>query len=194
MTQHLDFFDPKKTGLLLIDIQENLFPFIERGQEVIHCLSKLVKTAQLLSVPIVCTEQFRLGPTLPIIQSWGIPQAIEKSTFSCVRSEAVEKVLKESPVEEWILCGIEAHICILQTAKDLLKMGKKVSIPNDAISSRSIFDFSTAIAELRDVGARITSSEIILFEWIKDSQHPKFKEFLSIVKEEQPFAEKLCAT
>ena len=193
MKQHVDFIDPAKTGLLLIDFQENLMPLIERGPEIVHATSKLVKTAQLLEVPVLSTEQVRLGSTLAQIQSWGIEPAYTKSSFSCMRDGTLQKVLMESSVEEWILCGIEAHICVLQTAKDLLKAGKRVSIPNDTISSRSIFDFSTAIAELRDVGARITSSEIILFEWIQDAGHARFKEFLSVVKEEQPASEKLCS-
>lgn len=85
------------------------------------------------------------------------------------------------PVDQWILVGIEAHVCIMQTAKDLVLRGKQVIVVNDAISSRSVYDFSTAIAEMKE-WARITSTEAALFELIGDASSEAFKLCLDLVK------------
>lgn len=86
-------------------------------------------------------------------------------------------------VTSWILIGIEAHICVLQTAKDLLEAGKAVAVANDAVSSRSIYDFSAAMGELRDNKARLTSVETLIYELVRDAKSSEFKEILSLVKE-----------
>jgi nicotinamidase-related amidase len=97
----------------------------------------------------------------------------------------LNKYLLALPVQQWVLIGIEAHVCVLQTAKDLLRENKQVVVLNDAISSRSIYDFATAIAEMRDCGVRISSAETILFELLKDSKAEEFKQISHLVKEER---------
>lgn len=87
-----------------------------------------------------------------------------------------------APTDQWVLIGIEAHVCVLQTAKDLIAEGKQVVVLNDAIGSRSIYDFSTAIAEMRDCGVRITSTETILFELLRNSQAAEFKAMSQLIK------------
>ena len=96
--------------------------------------------------------------------------------------DLVKAELLLAPVSQWVLAGIEAHVCVLQTAKDLLEQGKQVVVLNDAISSRSIYDFSTAIAEMRDCGARISSTETVLFELLRDSKAAEFKEISQLIK------------
>ena len=105
-----------------------------------------------------------------------------KTSFSCIDDDHVKTALLVQPITQWVLIGIEAHVCILQTAKDLLGLGKQVVVLNDAISSRSIYDFSTAIAELRDCGVRISSTETILFELLRDSKSSEFKEISQLIK------------
>jgi nicotinamidase-related amidase len=180
----LDLLEPAKTGLLLIDFQEKLFPLIERAEDILHGVCKLAKGASYFNIPVLVTEQARLGDILCPIKELKTEDSFSKSSFSCLGEKKIEEKIVSMDIDNWVLCGIEAHICVLQTAKALLKMGKRVIIPNDTIGSRSIFDFSTSIAELRDIGARISSTEIILFEWVKDSKAAEFKDLLSIIKED----------
>ena len=175
-----------KAALLVIDVQEKLFGHVERSCEVLHSLLKVVRGAQLLGIPIYATEQYPhgLGPTLaPLRELLGPEQTyLDKTCFSCLGDPGIKEHLLKEPVSQWILVGIEAHVCVLQTAKDLRAAGKEVTVLNDAIASRSIYDFSTAIAEMRDCGVRISSVETILFELVRDAKAPEFKAISQLVK------------
>lgn len=173
-------------GLLIVDMQEKLFPLVEHPCEVLDKGLKLIKGCQLLQLPIVISEQYPkgLGATIEAIKEAVGPEVhpLPKTTFSCLKDSAFENAVKKIGRTQWILMGIEAHVCVLQTARSLIQAGNEVIIANDAISSRSIYDFSTAIAELRDMGARITSTETILFDLIKDAAHSQFKAFSALIK------------
>jgi len=178
--------DRKKTGLLVIDVQEKLFPLVERSCEILPMMRKVVRGFQIMNLPIVVTEQYPkgLGHTVASLKAClGEEQTyLEKTCFSCFGDPSIQKLLGDLPISQWVLIGIEAHVCVLQTAKDLLAAGKQVVVLNDAISSRSLFDFSTAIAELRDCGARVSSTEIVLFELLRDAKAPEFKQISEIIK------------
>jgi nicotinamidase-related amidase len=178
--------EPAQAALLILDVQDKLFSKIEQGPAVLSSLWKLVQGFQLLSLPIFLTEQYPtgLGPTLEPLQSL-LQESYRpfiKTAFSCIDDPSFDNHIHASPRTQWVVVGLEAHICVLQTAKDLLKKGREVVVLNDAIASRSIFDYSTAIAEMRDAGARISSTETILFELIKDALHPQFKSMTQLVK------------
>ena len=178
--------EPSQTALLVIDMQEKIFMTVDRGNDILNTICKVVMGFQILDLPIVLSEQYPqgLGPTLAPLQAqlgaayqpWG------KSTFSCLDNPDFFNYMNTLPYLQWVVVGIEAHICVLQTVKGLLKLGKQVAVLNDAISSRSIYDFSTAIAEMRDSGARITCAESVLFELLKDSKNPKFKSVSELIK------------
>ncbi|SCA63236.1 Isochorismatase domain-containing protein 2A [Chlamydiales bacterium SCGC AG-110-M15] len=190
MSKHsLETIKPEDSALLLVDVQEKLLPRIDRGSDVTRQMQKVIKGAQALQIPIIVTEQYPqgLGSTVPPLKASLSPNQVylPKTTFSCMQDTKIAETILSLPVKNWILIGIEAHICILQTARDLLREGKQVIAVNDAMSSRSIFDFSTAVAEMRDCGARITSTETILFELLKDAKHPQFKEVSKLFKEQQ---------
>jgi nicotinamidase-related amidase len=176
----------KKTGLMVIDVQERLFNFIERPCEILEVMHKVVTGFQILNLPILVTEQYPqgLGSTILALKNCLRDQdkILTKTTFSCLGDETLRKQILDMPIEQWVLVGIEAHVCVLQTAKDLLANGKQVAVLNDAISSRSIYDFSTAIAEMRDIGVRVTSAETVLFELVHDSKAAEFKEISNLVK------------
>lgn len=176
----------KDTALLVVDVQEKLVKLVDRSTDVLHNIQKVIKGFQILRIPIVVTEQYPegLGSTVPAIKSFlGEEQEyLSKTTFSCLGSPAIKHSMLAMGISNWVVIGIEAHVCILQTSKDLLAAGKNVVILNDAITSRSIFDYSTAIAELRDMGARITSSETVLFELLEDSKKPEFKAISQLIK------------
>lgn len=178
--------EPSKTVLLIVDMQENLFPKIENGNEILQTICKVLKAFQILQLPILTSEQYPpgLGTTLEILkdQLGEDYHPFTKTTFSCLEDAEISNSIAKLPYTQWVVVGIEAHVCVLQTVKDLLKAGKQVTVLNDAISSRSIYDFSTAIAEMRDAGARISSSETVLFELVKDAKHPQFKAISALIK------------
>lgn len=176
----------ERTGLLLIDVQEKLFPYVENSCIVMHAMQKVIRGFQILGVPIYATEQYPkgLGGTVAVLKGLLGPsqQYLTKTAFSCLDDEAIKKAFLELPIDQWVVIGIEAHVCVLQTVKDLLLCDKQVVVLNDAISSRSIYDFSTAIAELRDCGARISSTETVLFELLRTSKASEFKEVSQLIK------------
>jgi nicotinamidase-related amidase len=175
-----------QTALLVIDVQEKLFPFVERPCEVMENIQKVVKGFQILDIPIFVTEQYPqgLGSTVPSLKGClkDVQNYFIKTAFSCLDDPQIKKTLLAAPYIQWVLAGVEAHVCVLQTAKDLLISRRQVVVLNDAISSRSIYDFSTAIAEMRDCGARISSTETVLFELLRDSQAAEFKEISQLIK------------
>lgn len=176
----------EKTGLLIIDVQEKLIQLEDRSVEVLQVIQKVIKGFQILGLPIFVTEQYPegLGATVPGIKSLlGDDQCyFPKTAFSCMGDVVIRKKLEETGLTQWVILGIEAHVCVLQTAKDLLFSGFETVVLNDAITSRSVYDFATAIAEMRDYGIRISSAETVLFELIADSTAPEFKKISQLIK------------
>ena len=176
----------ERTGILLIDVQEKLYPHLDRAAEVVATMQKALKGFQILRLPIVVTEQYPegLGPTVPVLrQCLGDQQQYwSKTSFSCLGEAALREYLLALPIDHWIVLGAEAHVCVLQTVKELKAAHKEVVILNDAITSRSVYNFSTAIAEMRDVGVRISSTEAVLCELVKDSRSPEFKRISLLIK------------
>ncbi len=177
---------PSQTVLLIVDMQDKVFDVVDRGADVLRVLCKIVRSFQLLELPILLSEQYPqgLGGTVAPLQVLlgDKYQPWVKSTFSCLDDPAFSEYALALPYLQWVVVGIEAHICVLQTVKDLLRASKQVTVLNDAITSRSIYDFSTAIAEMRDAGARISCGETVLFELLKDSRHPQFKSISQLIK------------
>lgn len=177
----------EKTGLLIIDVQEQAFGEMERPCEVLYSMQQMIKGAKLLGLPIFATEHTseNAGSTIqPIKDLLGKSQHYwKKSKFSCMSDPTIKKSISEGSVSQWIVIGIEAHICVLQSAKGLLNAGMEVVVLNDAITSGSIYDFSTAIAELRDIGVRVSNWKTVLFELMKDSNDSSYDEIVSLTKE-----------
>lgn len=176
--------EPNKICLLVIDVQEKLFKEVERSCEVMYALQKIIKGFQILKLPIIVSEQYPegLGSTVMALKKLLGENVnyFSKTSFSCFADKNLQDALL--PFDQIILVGIEAHVCVLQTAKDLLSSKKQVVILNDAISSRFIYDFSTAIAEGSRAGARISSVETVLFELLQGSKSPYFKEMIQLIK------------
>jgi len=178
--------DRQKTGLLLIDVQEKLFPYIENSCHIMQKMQAAIRGFQILRLPIFVSEQYPEGLGSTLLSLKGIlgndQKFMRKTAFSCLDDPGCKKILLDSSLEQWVIIGIEAHVCVLQTAKDLMECGKQSIILNDAIGSRSIYDFSTAIAELRDCGARITTTETVLFELLRNSKSEELKEISQLIK------------
>ncbi|MFN4173808.1 MAG: isochorismatase family protein [Parachlamydiaceae bacterium] len=170
--------DPNKSALLIVDVQVKLFPLVERPCEMMEKQVLLVKGCKLAHVPVYATEQYTkgLGETIDSLKSLIDSKNIlpEKTSFSGAS--------RLPDYKQWIIAGIETHVCVQQTVFDLIQSGKEVVVVNDATSSRSIYDFATAIAEMRDFGARVSSTESVIFELLQDSKHPNFKSFSQLIK------------
>lgn len=177
----------ENTALMLIDVQDKLFNQVERSCEVMQTMQKVLKGFQILNLPTFVTEQYPqgLGSTIATLKCYlnDDQEYLPKTSFSCVGDFLIKEKILTCPAKQWVLMGIEAHVCVLQTAKALLNLNKQVVVLNDAITSRSIYDFSTAIAEMRDCGIRVSSAETILFELLGDSKVKEFKEISNLIKE-----------
>lgn len=169
--------DRQHAVLLVIDVQEKLLPAIADAAGLLRGLQWLVGACQDLSLPIVFSEQYPrgLGPTVaPLRQLAPTAPAVEKVHFSCVRAAC----LPTGPLaqRQFILCGMESHVCVLQTALDLLATGKEVFVVADAIGSRRTGDHTLALARMRDAGARIVSREMVLFELLGQAGTDAFRQ------------------
>ncbi|MEN8227939.1 MAG: hydrolase [Bacteroidota bacterium] len=170
---------------LAIDIQEKLFPHMDQKDELLRKNLILLEGLKILDVPLFITEQYPrgLGPTLTAVTDvmGGIP-AIEKSSFSCCDEPEYLKALEQSDRKTLIICGIEAHVCVMQTVVDLLGSGYTAVLVEDCISSRKPEDKRVAIHRMRSEGAVITTCESILFELARISGTEEFKAISRLVK------------
>ena len=173
------------TVLLIVDVQGNLAHLMHEKEHLFENITKIIKGAQSLNVPVLLAEQNPegLGPTVPaLIRLFTDPQPISKFSFSCCGSERFLKELKALQPENVLIAGIETHVCVYQTARDLLKGGYTVEIIADAVSSRTVENKCIGLEKIRDAGAHITSVETALFELLEVAEGDKFKRILEIVK------------
>ena len=164
---------------MVIDVQGKLAEAMYDRAELFEHICRLAKSAKLLGIPILVTEQLpdKLGPTRKEIAD-PLTEApfITKSSFSCCGEPKFVAALKSSGKKQIVLCGIEAHICVTQTALELLTQGFDVYLAADAVSSRSPDNKQLAIERMRHHGAEIITAEMALFEWLRDATHPAFRE------------------
>jgi nicotinamidase-related amidase len=169
-------------ALLLVDLQERLMPVIEDHEAVVARAVRLAEAATLLGVPILATEQnpAGLGPTVPPLA--GYPQAVmPKTTFSAAGAPGWSAHLPAGS-GEILVAGCEAHVCVLQTVLDLLAAGRRVVWVADATGSRDPADRAVAIDRARLHGAEVVTSEMVLFEWLRDARHPRFREVHKLLR------------
>ena len=183
--------NPRNTILTLIDVQEKLTRVMHNRETLVNNLVKLVKGLQLLKIPIIWIEQIpeKMGPTIPELRKLlGEQQALSKTSFSCCGSSEYLRILKESGKPQILIAGIETHVCVYQTAMDLIYNSYDVEVVADATSSRNPVDKETALMKINSgngIGSgRIcyTTTETVLFELMKSAEHPAFREMLKIVK------------
>lgn len=173
------------TALLVIDIQGKLAHSVVDKELLFENTRRLVQGAQLLDLPIVWIEQYPqgLGPTIPEVSDlMDQPQALSKTTFSCCGEPNIVNALKQLGRKQLLVCGIEAHVCVYQSVMDLLDRGYQVDLIVDAISSRRQQNKELAIQKMLRAGAQPSSTEMSLFELVKDSASPKFRAMLELVK------------
>ncbi|HBH49225.1 MAG TPA: hydrolase [Bacteroidales bacterium] len=170
---------------LVVDMQEKLLPHITHSDEIKDNCIKLIKGLNILDVPIVVTQQYTkgLGPTDDDVnKAIGNFSYIEKMAFSCYRQSDFIKVLNKSGKRNVVIMGIESHICVLQTALDLLYNNFNPVVVTNAIGSRKAEDKQIALWRMRDVGSIMTTYESILFELCKQAGTDEFKAISKLVK------------
>ena len=170
--------------LVVIDIQGKLATIVDESEAVIQNTSRLVQAMQSLEVPILWLEQNpnRLGGTSPEIAQHLQGQPIAKMAFSACREMAFMEAVKASGRTQFIVTGIETHICVYQTARQLKEQGYEVEVVVDAVSSRTKDNKDVGLAKMNAVGILPTSTEMILYELLQSSDHEQFKTILKLVK------------
>lgn len=169
----------KESCLLLIDVQEKFIPVIHEQQKLIANCQWLLKLAKELAIPIIASEQYPegIGPTIaPLKELIPSEDFVTKRIFSCNADTDCQAKINATNKSQIILAGIEAHVCILQTAIGLKEQGKQVFVVEEAVSSRYLKDKELALARMQTAGITIVSKEMVFFEWLGTSAHPRFKE------------------
>ena len=173
-----------ETLLLIVDVQQKLINNIKGSQLLIFNIKKLIDTCNLLNVNIAITEQnpLKLGMTLESILNDNEYPKFEKMEFSCSENKNFLNYINKNNFKNIIVCGIESHICILQTSIDLLRKGFNILIPRDAIGSRNAIDNDTAFLRLILSGAVASTTESLICELCKTSNRKEFREVSKILK------------
>ena len=167
--------------LILIDLQGRLMPAIDQGEAVLKQCIRTAQIAQLLEIPIIGTEQSpnSLGSNLDSIQSF-CSKTIEKEHFNAC-ADGLTAAIPDNR-QQCILMGCETHVCLMQTALNLIDKGYDVSIVVDGVGSRRALDKQIALERLNIAGARLITMEMLGFEWLKTAQNPVFREVLALLK------------
>ncbi len=183
---HPNLLDSKQTALVVVDIQEAFRNAIPDFSVIASRASMAVRGFQILGVPVIVTEQYPkgLGPTAEEIH-FVLPdgfEVFEKTAFSSCGAELFVAKLKELDTKQVVLCGLETHVCVNQTAHDLLDRGFQVHLLTDCVCSRFEHDKLAGLAKMQMSGVISSSIEIAFFELMRDAKHDKFKEIQALIK------------
>ena len=169
--------DAHHSCLLIIDLQGRLLPAIDGGEAILEQAQWLLEVAQALDVPVLCTEQYPkgLGPTDARLRARLPASAMrEKIHFSAVKGPGLFD-LPGGERLQWVVCGTESHVCVLQSVLDLLAAGRQVFVVEEAVGSRRARDKALALARMAQAGAQIVSREMVAFEWLGQAGDERFK-------------------
>jgi nicotinamidase-related amidase len=178
---------PEQCALIVVDIQEKLLPPIWEKERLVRNTQLLIRLAGILKIPALVTTQYQkgLGNTVPEIASL-LPDTppVDKLMFSCFGSDAFCSLLKRLPGQRTtvLLCGMETHICVMQTALGALREGYLVHVASDAVSSRTELNWRIGLERMRAAGAILSSTEMVMYELLRSSGSPAFKELLPYLK------------
>lgn len=180
----LGIINRETTAFVLVDIQDKFIPVIHNIEEVISNANILTKSAEILKIPLIVTEQYPkgLGHTSKKIYIPNKSRIFEKMSFSCFGNEKFVEEIKKLCIKSIVLFGIEAHVCVLKTALDALKNNYEVHVVGDAISSRKYENKVLAIERMRQSGAFIASTEMILFQLMDVAGTEEFKLISKLIK------------
>ncbi len=172
------------TGLLVIDVQEKLVVKIPNADALVRNIGLLIDGARQVGVPVQATEQYPrgLGATVPELAA-RLPERADKVAFSCCAVPSVVESLQKQTRPKVVLAGIETHVCVQQTALDLLARGFQVYVAADAVGSRYPVDHEYALRRMERAGAVLVTSETAVFEWVGGAEHPNFKAISKLIQE-----------
>jgi nicotinamidase-related amidase len=179
--------EAESTALIVIDIQEKLLPPIFEKERLVRNSQLLLRLAGILGLPVLATTQYAkgLGPTVPEIASLLPPgEIMDKTAFSCFGSDSFCSSVRELPGNRntLVVCGMETHICVLQTVLGALNQGFLVHVASDAVSSRAESNWQIGLRRMEVAGALISSTETVIYELLRGSGTPAFKEMLKHLK------------
>jgi isochorismate hydrolase len=179
--------DKEKAVLVIIEVQTALVRAMDSGvmSNVLRNLQILISFARELGIPMMATEQYPkgLGQTVPEIkQAWGSVVPLEKMAFSCCHVEAFNERLQHLGRRQILLTGMEAHVCVLQTAADLIQGGYEVHVVADGVCSRKKFDWKMGLRWMEKKGATITTTEIVAFQLLKEAGTEEFRKLSKYLK------------
>lgn len=182
----------KNCGLVFVDVQGRLAKKVHQSQQLMSNLKFLIQSCKILSIPIIWLEQYPegLGTTVSelaeiLVDYDKASSVLEKTHFNAMSEMDVKKAVGEANCQQWLVVGIEAHICVYQTVMGLLNENYSVYLLVDAISSLRDEDKQLAVKRLIQEGARISCVEMAVFELLKEAKSDEFKAILSLVKERQ---------
>jgi len=174
----IDLLDRNRSALVVIDVQEKLFPHVHEHERLLARIDLLISAAKLMNVPVVLTEQYPkgLGHTIREIRQL-LPevQPLTKMDFSCAPAPGFREKVSSLDRDQLVLTGIEAHICVAQTALDLASLGQNVIVVADATSSRRPMDAQIAWRRMEQSGLTVSTAEAVVFEWLRCAGTDEFK-------------------
>jgi nicotinamidase-related amidase len=180
--------DPEQCVLVVVDIQEKLLAGIANKETLVKNTKLLVRLAGLIDLPVLVSTQYSrgLGNTVPEIASL-LPEvaALDKTEFGCFNNAGFCSAVKVLPGNRTtiLLCGMETHICVMQTALGAMNQGYIVHVASDAVGSRSEWNYHIGLNRMQDAGAVISSTEMMMYELLRSSSSATFKEFLPYLRE-----------
>lgn len=175
----------EKSCLVLIDVQEKLAAVVHESARMVSNCAILLQVARALEIPILWCQQYprAIGPTVePLREHLTGVTPIDKLCFSCCGQPAFGAVLERREIEMAILCGIESHVCVFQTAMELMQKGIYVHVIADAVASRTPENKQIGLSRMAAAGAVISSTEMLLFELLRTADHPKFKTLSMLIR------------
>lgn len=184
--RHPQILQADRSVLVVVDMQEPFLRNLFERERVLHHCRLLIQSANILKVPVIATLQYaqRMGQVVPDIAEV-LPEGcepIDKMCFSCYGSEPFRTALMASGRTQVVLCGVEAHICVLQTALDAHSAGFQVQVVEDAVSARSRESWQIAMRRLRHADVVVTCTESVLYEWLVQAGTDAFRQILPLVK------------
>jgi nicotinamidase-related amidase len=180
---------PADTALLVVDVQEKLIRLVPGAAQIIWNIRRLLDAAELFKLKVLATEQYPQGLGGTTAELAGrLGKIPAKVAFSCLACNNTRSAI-EAGVQKVLLVGIEAHVCIQQTALDLLSAGYRVYIAVDAVGSRANLDRKIALRRMESAGATLTTTESVLFEWCAVAGTPEFKQISALVRQQPPQTE-----
>lgn len=175
----------ERSALLVVDVQERLEPAVHAHDRVVRNVGILLDSARQLGIPVLASEQYPkgLGSTVAAVRErLPVDAVVEKIHFSCTAEPGFVQRLDAFARDQIVLCGMEAHVCVMQTALGLRAMGRKVYIVADATSSRSPGNAELGVERMRENGVEIVTTEMVVFEWLQRAGTPDFKALIELIK------------